>query len=530
MIKRIFVLIFVVGFNISTKAYDFELDGIYYDTLSVNTCEVVSGKGYTMERVTIPATVYFAGKDYEVVRIGAGAFYNQNAVRMVHLPASLTSLGSESFMHCYRLESIEVDAGNPLYSSYEGALYNKERSLLILVPEGKKEYSIASSVREIGDNAFYLCKSLRNISIPNGVSRIGNNAFAGCDSLVTVEIPNSIERIGEYSFSGCKSLTSLVIPNSVKEIGRSALSFCTSLKVVSLSSSLGIQTIPDGLFNGCTSLEKIAIPLGVISLGDNSFSQCDSLRSINIPNTVTTLGSNLFYNCHSLMELELPGSIETIGGQAFEYCQQLDTITIPAKVSDIGEMAFNGCRGLAYICVSEGNEYYHSFLGSLYSRQNNRLIKVPPLATKDSIFSTTTQICPYAYFLCNKLTSVRVSERINEIGKWAFVGCDSIDTVYMVKPVNLSETYLPKETRTLYVPKGKKTAFEDSSYYFDQYSLFKSIEEYGVAPTVLKPYVLKESDIEPPIVYNILGVKVGDSKGLMNGIYVINGKKVIFKK
>lgn len=356
MMKKIIALVFFAGVTISVKAYDFEVDGIYYDSLSAKTCEVVSGDGYALENIIIPMVVSFAGNDYEVVRIGADAFYNQTAVKSVHIPASLTAICSESFMHCYGLTSIEVDNGNPVYSSYEGALYNKARTRLILVPEGKTEYSIPSGIKEICEDAFLLCKSFKKISIPVGVLRIGDNAFAGCDSLVAIEIPNSVEQIGEYAFCGCKALTTLTIPNSVTMLGRSAFSFCTSLKTVIFAvGGAGIKTIPDHLFNGCTSLETIAIPKGITSLGDFSFSQCDSLRTIQIPNTVTSLGSNVFFNCHLLRYFKIPESIEAIGSNAFEYCQQIDTIAVPAKVDELGDNVFNGCKGLANICVSEDN-------------------------------------------------------------------------------------------------------------------------------------------------------------------------------
>lgn len=35
-------------------AYDFEVDGIFYDSLTSKTCEVVRGEGYNTERVIIP--------------------------------------------------------------------------------------------------------------------------------------------------------------------------------------------------------------------------------------------------------------------------------------------------------------------------------------------------------------------------------------------------------------------------------------------------------------------------------------------
>lgn len=159
----------------------------------------------------------------------------------------------------------------------------------------------------------------------------------------------------------------------------------------------------------------------------------------------------------------------------------------------------------------------------------NRLIKVPAKATKDSIPSTVTRISPYAYFQCNTLTKVRIPDSVTDIGDWAFVGCNTLDSVYMSKPINLSETYLPQDTRTLFVPIGKKNDFESSSYYIGQYSLFKAIEEYGETPTSMSIQKSEEINKEKTDIYNLQGVKMGDINYLSKGVYVSNGKKVVIK-
>ena len=58
-------------------------------------------------------------------------------------------------------------------------------------------------VTSIGENAFYDCKSLTEISIPDGVTSIGDYAFAYCESLRKITIPDSVTSIGDYAFEGC---------------------------------------------------------------------------------------------------------------------------------------------------------------------------------------------------------------------------------------------------------------------------------------------------------------------------------------
>lgn len=68
----------------------------------------------------------------------------------------------------------------------------------LVIPEG---------VTEIGNDAFYDCKSLVNVTLPNSVVEIGSEAFLGCTSLKSVSIPSSVTKIGSFAFSDCGNLT-----------------------------------------------------------------------------------------------------------------------------------------------------------------------------------------------------------------------------------------------------------------------------------------------------------------------------------
>ena len=99
----------------------------------------------------------------------------------------------------------------------------------------------------------------------------------------------------------------------------------------------------------------------------------------------------------------------------------------------------------------------------------------------------------------------------------------------MTTPTDLTGTYLPQNTRTLYVPKGKKSEFEESVYYIEQYSLFKAIEEYGDTPTSITESLIRQGKIhEAPIAYNLMGIKIKEPKScLKKGVYIVGGKKVV---
>ncbi|MBR2916647.1 MAG: leucine-rich repeat domain-containing protein, partial [Clostridia bacterium] len=59
---------------------------------------------------------------------------------------------------------------------------------------------IPDSVTEIGEMAFLVQTTLKEIIIPSSVTKIGEHAFVCCVSLKEITIPSSVTEIGEYAF------------------------------------------------------------------------------------------------------------------------------------------------------------------------------------------------------------------------------------------------------------------------------------------------------------------------------------------
>jgi hypothetical protein len=165
-----------------------------------------------------------------VTSIGNSAFYGCTGLNCVTIPASVTYIGDDAFAGCTGLTTIVVDAGNTVYSSQDGVVYNNTKTTLILYPCGKSgPFTILSSVTSIGNSAFYYCSNLTSVTIPDSVTSIGNSAFYGCTGLTIATIGSSVTYIGDSAFDSCTGLTSVTIPNSVTGIGAAAFYGCTGL-------------------------------------------------------------------------------------------------------------------------------------------------------------------------------------------------------------------------------------------------------------------------------------------------------------
>jgi hypothetical protein len=260
----------------------------------------------TITNITIPSSV---------ISIADRAFFGYKALTSVTIPSSVTSIGEGVFNGCSELFVIFAAPGNLSYTSTEGVLFNKVKTVIVACPAKKSgSYSIPIGVTSILDYAFYE-SFLTSVTIPNGVTSIGDYAFSG-SGLTSVTIPNSVTSIGDYAFIG-SGLTSVTIGNSVTSIGDSAFSECSGLTNVTIPNS--VTSIGDSAFSECSGLTSVAIGNSVNSIGDSAFSYCSGLTNVTIPNSVTNM-SQAFHDCGSLEQAFFMGNAPLTSIDSFKSC------------------------------------------------------------------------------------------------------------------------------------------------------------------------------------------------------------------
>ncbi len=270
-IKKLHIIVAVLLCSVTANAYDFEVDGIYYNVIDAtnNAVEVVFdnyGKSYA-GNVIIPESVTFNDKTYKVTSIGCDAFAKCAKLTSIRIPSSVTNIKNYSFYGCSLLTNIEIP----------------------------------NSVTEIGYNAFDSCTSLTKAIIGNGVKSIFQCAFANCTSLKSVILGNNVSEIWDSAFKGCTNITSITIPNNITYIEGTAFLGCNGLKKVEVN----CKTIGSWFAN--SYIEEVIIGNSVASIGYDAFYGCSRLTSIVIGNSVTSIGRNAFAGCSGLTSINLLG-------------------------------------------------------------------------------------------------------------------------------------------------------------------------------------------------------------------------------
>lgn len=336
---------------------------------------------YHLEQIRLPQALDSIGK---------GAFFDCLSLTSITLPKNVIHIGRRAFSSCPALTEILVDSDSRSYSSQDGILFNKNKSELVLCPEGivADQYVIPSSVVYINKEAFEECKGITSVVIPSTVTGIGDMAFYGVPNIIysgsldgapwdaasmngyvdgwlvfddeqktqlaacskaatgVVNLPTTVMSVKYNAFKNCKSITSLVVPNTIADLSSSA--FDDILNVIysdtAKAAPWGAKCLNgyiDGQFAyadetktkllGClgSATGIVSIPNSVTEIGEHAFEQCD-ISTVIIPNSVTTIGKAAFRECFLLSTLTIPASVASFGEGAIAYCMSMKNVTCEA--------------------------------------------------------------------------------------------------------------------------------------------------------------------------------------------------------
>ena len=263
---------------------DFKIEKPYS---SYGTTEVTV-KEYTGNDtdITLPSTVTYSGKEYQVTAVGSNVLKKlagtEEIVFTVTIPEGYTSIAGNAFQNCYGLKSINVPG----------------------------------SITKIQYNAFEGCKNLASVTFANGSSNLtfGNTVFLNCTSLNSVTLPARLNDLGAGIFQGCTSLSELSIAaDNAAYLMQDGNIYAKSddgesyeLHSYSPASSATSFTIPSEV-NGkpVTSIFRLA------------FQNNSTLKSVTVPSSVTNFKASCFEGCSALKKISVAAENVTLSNSCF---------------------------------------------------------------------------------------------------------------------------------------------------------------------------------------------------------------------
>ena len=277
---------------------------------------------YSKDRTTL--LLYHGGIDKTVFALPKGlkkiedtAFYQNDSIEKIMIPretllADMTDTEIASALYeLTQLKAVEVDEGNPRFSSEEGVLLSEEGRTLLLYPRGKEETAY---------------------QVPEGVERIYPGAMGG-PKVESLSVPSSFKDFGMDSETGsCLS----------------SLNYLTDLQIDKKNPYFQIN-------DGALLSKKDASVIYYL--------QTDN-ETVRIPEGTKTVSSGAFHlsspDSNPLpVKIIFPDSLTKIGADNFAGLESDDpwiklSVYIPASVEEIDESSFAGSSIIEFH-VSKGS-------------------------------------------------------------------------------------------------------------------------------------------------------------------------------
>lgn len=247
-----------------------------------------------------------------VVGVRAWAFSEAKEITGLTIPSSVKTIGEKAFYKCTGLCTLDLQAQ---VENFGAEAFSGCTSL--------KSVTFGPGIKTIGESAFVNCTSLTGVDIPEGVTNLSKAAFCGCSAIQTIKLPASLQKCGTSCFSWCSNVCDLQLPTSLLPLYNYFLeSQGTLTNVVCVGDA---TALPDSSFGSYRKLEAASIPDSVRSIGKNAFVNCEALKSLRIPANLTKVGEKAFYNS-GIESIELPKTTSSIGANAFAECEALMSV------------------------------------------------------------------------------------------------------------------------------------------------------------------------------------------------------------
>ena len=235
-------------------------------------------------RITLPKTIKTLVDGHATNTGGGGVFWGCSSLEKIENTSQIEHIGNRAFNLCSSLKSIDL-----------------------------------SSVKFIGEGAFFQNTTLGNVILSDNIETIGANAFYQCTAL-SIDITGKLSKIESLNGGGAFYQTQIygdvIMPklNSITTIYYSSKDF-QETKIDRILDLGTLATFPDGFEVGYRG----------------TFAHCESLTMTIIPSTLTDFEKSTFYGDTSLEVVVCKASTPpTLYASTFKSTNSTFKIFVPA--------------------------------------------------------------------------------------------------------------------------------------------------------------------------------------------------------
>lgn len=424
-----------------------ELDGFTVTAIAANgfaNCE-------SLKNIIFPETL---------TTIGVTAFSFARLTKL-DIPASVTNIDFDAEIMqqngptfgCPLLQQFNVDGENPAYCSVDGVLFSKDKTELLAYPASRQgKYDVPEGTIKIAAMAFF--------------NSGGQDLSFGINSL-----PETLEEIGAGAFF-VTSITEVTIPASVKNLSDDlqgkympVFYMCPLLQAINVDETNPTYTSQDGVLFNKDMTYLLQYPVGAQNI------------EYKMPDSVTAVAPAAFFEGltgpeYKLEKVICSSNLEFIAQVAFGSNFSIKEIDLPVTLHMVADYAFDSSNAITdvyyggteedrdEIVIGTGNTYLTNAIWHYTEPQKNTFVdgsltyqvnedgescsvvacdqditgevvvpaevngfKVTAIGSGDSEGT--------AFYNCEQLEKVIVSEGITSIEFRAFEGCENLTTVQL---------------------------------------------------------------------------------------------------
>ena len=388
------LLILALLLPATANAYDFEVDGIYYNRTSSNTVEVtykIISDNYDNDKysgtIVIPNHVTYNSVNYNVTSIGDSAFYYCN-IQEVTIPESVTSIGVAAFKNIKGALKVTCLASTP--PTMEGAFDKHEhRFPFTLFFSGYLEQQYSPYLALFVSTAAYQYYKTENETFGYFSWIFCYDGEKTADPSYTIDYENSFGRITAIHVSFSSNEESVIynyrdyswVENYVhywsegSQVSIYSQSTCQKTTVYGISGfAIAEGKLPSNLVSASYDFIYLRAPYTIYdSYADDSFFDSGIYYIVRGGSASVSAGLHkdpcgyspdwirgVNYSGNIIIPESVNGyPVQGIGYNAFADCD-LESLELPNTINNINYTAFDGARikKLYYTISNSNNQFY----------------------------------------------------------------------------------------------------------------------------------------------------------------------------